>query len=50
MAPKLALSLNGDVASTSGLSPQNLQFARQLGATHVVFSDDFGHMLRKADG
>ena len=47
---QLALSLNGDLKGKSGISAANLQFAQQLGVTHVVFSDDYGHLLSKSDG
>ena len=48
--PKLALSLSGDTSSAAGLTAGNMQFARQLGATHVVFSDEAGKMVPNEEG
>ena len=47
---KLALSLSGDTSSAAGLTAGNMQFARQLGATHVVFSDEAGKMVPNEEG
>ena len=48
--PKLALSLGSDRSAVNGLNESNLQYAAQLGATHVVFSDEAGLWLDKSAG
>ena len=50
MAPKLSIHLGGSTRATSGLTPENLQFAAQLGVTHIVTSDEAGEMIPKTDG
>ena len=48
--PKLALSLGSDRSAVNGLTQPNLAYAAQLGVTHVVFSDEAGLWLDKAEG
>ena len=50
MAPKLSIHLGGSTRATSGLTPGNLQFAAQLGVTHIVTSDEAGEMIPKHNG